>query len=78
MKTAAEIIKKFHTDNGDCCAGCDFWRFHNSVVGDCIKTSPVSSVDSLAAIGIESPSIDIGAGHVITQRDHVCGEFKNE
>ena len=58
-----------------CCAGCDWWRFHSAIIGDCTKSAPVPSDDRIGMLEITGCSLPIGAGHVITQRDHVCGEF---
>lgn len=69
------IIDKFYKDNGRCCAGCDWWRWHNSVVGDCTKSAPVSAEERYSMIGITSYSLQLEAGHILTKRDHSCGDF---
>lgn len=67
---------KFYLNHGKpCCAGCDWWRFHNSLVGECIKSAPVSGEQRMAMLGIESVSMSPEAGHVFTKRDHYCGDF---
>jgi hypothetical protein len=66
---------RFYITKGPCCAGCDYWRHINGVSGECRKAAPVSSDDRAAMLGIESASINFGAGHPITRRDHWCGEF---
>jgi len=71
-------VDAFHAANGPCCAGCDWWRWHNSLVGECIKSAPVAGVERFAMLGIESSSLAPGVGHVMTPREHVCGEFKDE
>jgi len=38
----------------------------------------VSGAERLAAIGIENCSLPPRAGHALTKREHVCGEFKDE
>lgn len=68
-------IDNFYKDNGPCCAGCNKWRWHNSMVGECIKTAPVSGSERYSMIGIKSPSCAIESGHIITDRAHVCGDF---
>ena len=71
-------LDTFYILKGPCCAGCDWWRHLNSVVGECKKSAPVSGDDRLAMIGIQSSSQSIGAGHVVTKRDHLCGAFKDD
>lgn len=68
-------IDKFYKENGDCCAGCDHWRWHNTAVGECIKNAPVSSQDRIAMLGLESLSLPVGAGHIFTPREHWCCDF---
>lgn len=75
MTNKQQHVDAFYRKHGPCCAGCDWWRFHNSVVGECTKSAPVSAAERTAMIGIESPTMDIGAGHVLTRRDHYCGDF---
>ena len=69
------FIDRFYLESGPCCAGCDWWRWYNSVIGECTKSAPVSGKERIAMIGMESCSMDIGAGHVITDREHYCGDF---
>lgn len=70
------FIDKFYLDHGKpCCAGCDWWRPHNAVAGECTRSAPVSGDQRAAMLGIENCSLSIGAGHVMTERDHSCGEF---
>lgn len=69
------IIDLFYKENGDCCAGCDYWRFHNAVIGDCIKSAIVSPKDRISITEIESASFTLNSGNIITERDQVCGEF---
>jgi hypothetical protein len=57
--------------------GCDWWRHYNSMVCECIRSAPVSGSDLLAMLGIESPSLEPGAWHVLTRRGHRCGEFRD-
>jgi hypothetical protein len=72
------IVDAFYKERGPCCAGCDWWRWHNSLVGECIKSAPVSGAERFAMLDIESSSLTPGAGHIMTPREHVCGEFKDE
>ena len=76
MKTTQQVIDEFYHKNGPCCAGCDYWRWVNSVAGQCIKTAPVAN--SGAMLGIESCSLGECEGQIITPRDHFCSEFKDE
>jgi hypothetical protein len=69
---------RFYQENGKCCAGCDWWRWHNSKVGECIKSAPVSGRERADMLGITGCSLRIPSGHVLTVRDHVCGDFKDE
>lgn len=69
------IIDQFAAEHGPCCAGCDYWRWHNSVVGDCLRTAPVAWHDRVALLGMTGCSAPIGSGHIMTPREHWCGEF---
>ena len=70
-----KILDDFYKKNGNCCAGCDHWRWHKSVVGDCTKSAPVSGADRVSMLGIQSNSMSIQSGHIMTERSHVCGDF---
>jgi len=72
-----KIIDNFYKQNGKCCAGCDWWRWHNSIVGECIGTVPVAGKDRVSMLGIHNTSLQIESGHIMTKRDHVCGEFQD-
>ena len=71
------IIDAFAKKHGPCCAGCDWWRWYNSVVGDCTKSAPVGGHERMAMLGVTWSSLNPGAGHVMTHREHVCGEFSD-
>lgn len=71
------IIDRFAAEHGPCCAGCDHWRWNNSLVGECLRTAPVAGRDRVAMLGISGTSLSIGSGHIMTLRDHRCGEFSN-
>jgi hypothetical protein len=73
-----ELLDRFYFTHGPCCAGCDWWRSLNGAAGECHRSAPVSSEDRMAMLGIEGCSSLIGAGHVLTPRDHYCGDFKDE
>lgn len=70
-------IDAFYLKNGPCCAGCDWWRWHNSVAGECTRTAPVSGVARVALLGVTWTSYPVGAGHIMTPRGHLCGEFRD-
>lgn len=72
------IVDSFYKTHGPCCAGCDWWRWHNSLVGECVRTAPTTGEDRYAMLGVTGCSLTLGAGHIMTPREHVCGEFKDE
>ena len=76
-KDTQVILDEFYHSNGPCCAGCDWWAWHNSRVGECTRTAPVSICERLSMIGIESCSAKPESGHILTNLDHHCGEFKD-
>jgi hypothetical protein len=73
-----EFIDRFYWQRGPCCAGCDWWGHINSLVGECHKSAPVSAAERVAMLGISNCSMSFGAGHVMTRREHHCGDFKDE
>lgn len=73
-----ESIDAFYHATGPCCAGCDWWRHLNSMAGECTKSAPMPGGDRFAMIGVQGSSLNPGAGHAVTPRDHVCGEFKDD
>lgn len=72
-----EACDRFYTQKGPCCAGCDWWSGQSSVVGECTRSAPVPAYQRYAMLGIRS-SVPMKAGHVLTPREHHCGEFKDE
>ena len=72
------IIDAFYEAKGPCCAGCDWWRWYNALVGECIRSAPVAGAERFAMLGITGSSLTPDAGHIMTLREHVCGEFKDE
>lgn len=74
----SEIIDRFYVKHGPCCAGCDWWAPFNSVTGECRRSTPVSGEQRIAMLGMTSSSRVSGAGHVMTLREHHCGEFKDD
>ena len=67
----------FYMRHGPCCAGCDWWRSISGLIGDCTRSAPVSGAERMGMLDIAWSSLPIEAGHVITERAHVCGEFKD-
>ena len=73
-----EAVDRFYwSHGGPCCAGCDWWRHFNSVAGDCLRSAPVAEGERWAMLGLSGQSLSTGAGHVVTLRSHVCGEFRD-
>ena len=72
-----EIIDAFYWKAGRCCAGCDWWHHLNSVAGECTRSAPVATGNRFAMLGVQASSLDAGAGHVMTPRNHVCGDFRD-
>lgn len=74
----SRILDSFYAAHGPCCAGCDWWSHTNSAAGECTKTAPVPGEQRYAMLGMHSSSLPLAAGHVMTPRDHHCGDFKDE
>jgi hypothetical protein len=74
---AQELADTFYVANGPCCAGCDWWHRLNSLAGECHRSAPVPGEQRVAMLGMQSVSLAPEAGHVMTKRDHHCGEFKD-
>lgn len=68
-------VDAFYREHGPCCAGCDNWRFLNSVLGECRKSAPVAGADRWAMVGLRASSVPADPGHIITSREHHCGDF---
>lgn len=75
MASFQEHHDAFYMERGPCCAGCDWWRFLGSTSGECLKSAPVSGRERMGMLGISWCSLPVAAGHVITPRDHHCGDF---
>jgi hypothetical protein len=73
-----EHLDTFYFKNGPCCAGCDWWRSISYLSGECSKSAPMSGRDRWALLGVSGSSLHLGAGHPLTNRDHHCGDFKDE
>lgn len=65
----------FYWKHGPCCAGCDWWRRLNTMIGECTQSAPVSGRERMSMLGITVLSCNVDAGHIVTPRDHYCGEF---
>lgn len=75
---AQEAVDRFYWAQGTpCCAGCDWWRHLNSVAGECLRSPPVAEAERWALLEVSAASIATGAGHVVTPREHACGEFRD-
>ena len=72
-----ECVDTFYWKHGACCAGCDWWSHLNSVCGDCTKSAPVSGHERAAMLGLKFSSVSPSAGHVLTNREHRCGDFRD-
>jgi len=79
MSGVQEFIDQAYFQHGPCCGGCDWWRHLNSRVGECQRSAPVAAIERNAMLGIERCSMSgLGAGHVLTSREHLCGDFKDD
>lgn len=72
-----EWVDRFYMSHGDCCAGCDYWEHHNALVGDCKRSAPVSGVERVSMLNITRISLPPKSGHIMTRREHHCGDFKD-
>ena len=78
MSDRQERFDRYYFSHGPCCAGCDWWRSINSLVGDCTRSAPASGAERWGMLGITNCSLKQTSGHVVTRFDHACGEFKDE
>ena len=72
-----ELLDRFYFDHGPCCAGCDRWHHTNALVGECTASAPVSGLERADMLGFHGVSLRVGAGHILTLRDHHCGDFRD-
>ena len=72
------LIDKFYFKNGKCCAGCDRWRHDGSLVGECTNSKIIPARERASLLNFNSPNICVKAGHALTRRDYVCGQFKDD
>lgn len=76
-----ECVDSFYAKSVPCCAGCDWWKHMNSVFGECHRSAPVSAEQRLSMLTINWHTYrftDPQAGHILTNREHYCGDFKDE
>lgn len=72
------LVDAFYWKNGDCCAGCDHWEYHNGgVIGDCKKSRLVAGKDRVTSMGIANTTLPIESGHIMTRREFTCGNFED-
>ena len=71
------FIDKFYMKNGPCCAGCDYWRHDGSIVGECTNSKIIPAKERASLLNFKNVSYNMGAGHALTRRDYVCGQFKD-
>lgn len=76
--TEQENIDRFYWAHGPCCAGCDWWESINVLAGKCTRRAPVRGRDRWGLIAICGCSLDSGPGHIVTPREHRCGDFKDD
>ena len=73
-----ESADRFYAANGPCCAGCDWWHNASSIAGECRRSAPVPGEQRYAMLGLHGASLPLAAGHIMTPREHRCGDFKDE
>lgn len=73
-----ERCDRFYWQRGRCCAGCDHWASDAGDFGQCMSAPPVSGQDVLKSLGIDWASYIPPPDHPYTQREHVCGAFKDD
>lgn len=78
MADRQETLDRIYWKSGPCCAGCDWWRSISALVGDCTRSAPVSGEERMHMLGISHSSHRFEAGHIVTKRDHHCGDFKDD
>jgi len=73
-----EMCDKFYWSHGRCCAGCDHWSSDGGWIGICTSAPPVSGHQVMSSLGIEWSTYTPPPGQPFTERDHVCGAFKDD
>lgn len=69
-------VDAFYAKNGPCCAGCDFWRWINTAVGECVRHAPDPSHDAAGGLDIQGWS-GPPSSTMLTKREHWCGDFQD-
>lgn len=78
QQATQEAVDRFYWSfRGPCCAGCDWWGYLNLVAGQCTRSAPVAAEGRWALLGVAHHSLPPEAGHVMTPRDYVCGDFRD-
>lgn len=75
-----EAVDRFYMQHGACCAGCDWWHHYGSVLGECRRSAPVSAEQRYSMAQMDRLTfltLDESAGHIVTNREHHCGDFKD-
>lgn len=70
-------VDRFYAENGPCCAGCDWWRWINAGVGECIRHAPNPAHDASAGLGFDFCSLP-RVNTNLTVRSHYCGDFEDQ
>jgi hypothetical protein len=77
-----EAADRFYVKQGPCCAGCDWWHHSTAVIGECRKSAPVAAAERHGMVVMDWTSWRLAgepkAGHILTNREHHCGDFKDE
>jgi hypothetical protein len=71
-----DYVDAYADKHGPCCAGCDFWRWINTGVGECIRHAPDPSHDAAGGLGVNACSLP-PSSTMLTRRDHWCGDFED-
>lgn len=75
-----EAVDRFYMKQGPCCAGCDWWHHHTSLIGECRRSAPVPAEERYSMVRMDWVSYRLrpaDAGHILTNREHHCGDFKD-
>lgn len=81
IEPVQQACDRFYAAHGPCCAGCDWWVHINSVLGECRRSAPVSAEERYSMANLDWHTFRLqkkDAGHILTNRDHHCGDFKDE
>ena len=70
-----EECDRLYWAQGQCCAGCDFWRSDCGDMGRCSAAGIVSGADVIRSMGCDFSSYTPPPGFPYTRADHWCGKF---